>query len=272
VPQGETNGVRTDQPEPIAEPGRAQGCVRRIARVCVRAAGWHCVPCPAQTALGQTLTHWWQGNGSTVDSVTGQSGSLVGGTTYTSGNWGGEAFDFNGTNSAVKLERGKLIGRTGSQFTIAMWINLASVPAYGFYEFSYLKANTALFAIWNNYKSSGEGVILSFRGYEQWLVPIDLDSMVGNWNLLTVEYNGGDMNSANSFSYYLNGVQLTGTPQDSGLTGAGPISNSLGCDRVQILRHRYAWYDGLMDDIQFYNFDLSSDQVQSLVTNETLPE
>lgn len=233
-------------------------------------------PAQAQTyALStgpqQTLTHWWKANGNTVDSITGKSGALVGGTTYASGNWGGKAFDFNGTNSAVELESkngaGNLIGGEKSRFTIAMWVNLASVPNIQMLaEFHYLQANQAIFFIQNNYCASGENIAMAFRGYDQWLVPIDLDSMVGKWSLLTVEYNGGDPNVAASFSYYLNGVQLTGSSQSCGAVGGSQYNdNSLGWDQ-----QGQFWYDGLMDDVQIYNFDLSSKQVNYLVTHETL--
>jgi len=230
-----------------------------------------------QSALGQTLTHWWQANGSTVDSITNKSGALVGGTAYTSGNWGGEAFAFNGTNSAVELESkngsgGHLLGTSfKSPFTIAMWVNLASAPVgteYVLAEFTYgtkTHNNQATFWLENGVCSSG-GALLSFRGYEQWSVPIDLGSLVGSWNLLTAEYHGGKANSASSYSLYLNGIQLTGTPVDCGTEGGSAQNdNTLGWDH-----HGYFWYDGLMDDIQIYNSALSNEQVLSLVTNETL--
>jgi hypothetical protein len=226
---------------------------------------------PANNAnAAKKLAHWWQANGNTTDTINGKSGSLINGTTYTTGNWGGQAFDFNGINNGVELESGNLIGQANAKFTIAVWVNLAATPQNSYYtlaEFTQVNNNQLLFTLLNNFVASGEFISLEFRGYTQYWVPISLDSLVGGWNLLVAQYNGGDKGSPSSFAYYLNGARLTGTPVNVGETGPYPTNdNRLGFDHDGI-----DWYYGLMDDIQIYNFVLNSAQVQSLVTNETLP-
>jgi hypothetical protein len=156
-----------------------------------------------------------------------------------------------------------------------MWVNLGAPPQENsFYSLAEFRQKTQngqddqlLFTLENNFAgTTGQFMSLEFRGFTQFWVRINLDSLVGNWNLLIAEYNGGDKSAASSYKYFLNGVQLTGSPVNVGLTGEYPVNeNRLGFDRSGVFS-----YNGLMDDVQIYNFDLTAAQARALVKEQTL--
>lgn len=217
-----------------------------------------------ERAYAVVFTHWYKADGNALDSITGESGTLVG-TTFAPG-LTGQAFKFDGTDDYVDLQPGNLIGTGNQPFTTSMWINPAGTPTNFYYTLGVFTHDTQLlFTIEKNFVVNGEFISIQFRDFQQWWIPLNLDSLVGNWNLVTAEYDGGDKNLASSFSYYLNGNLLNGTEVNVGGTGAWPTNeNQLGADHFP---DNIAYYNGLMQNICIYNDALSSSQVQ-MIYNE----
>ena len=102
--------------------------------VCLLVASWR-LPAAAQTAppgcvpAPAGLVSWWPAEGNATDIVSGNNGSLVGGT-YTSGEVG-QAFGFNGNAQLVSV--GNPANLRLQDFTIEAWIQRAdlSIVSYG---------------------------------------------------------------------------------------------------------------------------------------------
>jgi Concanavalin A-like lectin/glucanases superfamily/Bacterial Ig domain/RTX calcium-binding nonapeptide repeat (4 copies)/Bacterial cadherin-like domain len=75
--------------------------------------------------LPQGLVHYWSGDGTAVDVVGGQNGTLQGDATFATGKVG-QAFRFDGTGDYVSLP-GTFGG--GSEFTVAAWVKTSATSS-----------------------------------------------------------------------------------------------------------------------------------------------
>jgi autotransporter passenger strand-loop-strand repeat protein len=209
------------------------------------------------------VVHWWRADGTTIDSVDGDTATLEG-ATYAPGKFG-QAFSFDGTDDSVSLGTSNLIGSGQDPFTIAMWVYPTETPTGSYYLLARLQQDSqVILDVSNNYQgSSGDYIGMEFRGDTQWWVPLP-HTLLDSWAQIVAVYNGGDKNSASSFEYYLNGVQLSGTPFDGGGTGiASTNDNALGADNFAGGR---AYFQGLMDEVQIYDVALSGAEIQVLAS------
>ena len=82
---------------------------------------------------GPGIAGWWRGEGNTVDSINGNNGTLVNGTTYTSGEVGA-TFAVNGTNQYVQIPQSPSLDLTGNQVTVEFWMRGNPNNAMGVYQ------------------------------------------------------------------------------------------------------------------------------------------
>jgi hypothetical protein len=227
------------------------------------------------------LVAWWPADGNADDSVGGHSGTLVNGTTFAEGKIG-QAFSLDGVDDTIDLGPGNIIGTGNSPFTISTWMYSTRRPT-GLYFFTFrFNQDTQFFTAFDSdFIVSGDYVVSTFRGAShQWLYPIDETQILNHWAHVVVVYNGGDKSSADSFIHYINGVQLTGTPVDLGGVGGncGLNDNVIGSDNSgpdPCGNAGFAYFKGLLDELQIYNRALSPAEIQSIYnggTDTTPPE
>lgn len=81
---------------------------------------------PAACAhLHTDITHWWPGDGSGADIVSGPSATLHGGATFGPGIVG-QAFELDGVDDFVSVRDGPALDVGTRDFTIALWVNFRS--------------------------------------------------------------------------------------------------------------------------------------------------
>src|SRR4051794_20668269 len=98
-----------------------------LALFTVHTAGAACIPPPPG------LVSWWRGEGNALDSVDGNNGTLLDGTTFVAGEVG-QGFSFATTNGGVRMPASANLNvGTNAGFTIEGWINPTNVSdLYGF--------------------------------------------------------------------------------------------------------------------------------------------
>src|SRR5690349_4440615 len=80
-----------------------------------------------QESLQAALIAEWSGNGNANDSVAGRNGTLINGAGFGSGQFGQQAFQFNGANQYVSVADDNIWDFGSSPFTIAMWVNFDAI-------------------------------------------------------------------------------------------------------------------------------------------------
>jgi hypothetical protein len=221
-------------------------------------APWAPFNISASVAPPAGLVHWWSGDRNTIDSVGGDTATLEG-ATYSTGKLG-QAFSFDGTDDSVSLGASNLIGAGQDPFTIAMWVYPTETPSGWFYILAGLQQDSQVILDVSDdfHGSSGNYIGMEFRGDTQWWVPLP-HALLNNWTQIVAVYNGGDKNNASSFEYYLDGVQLSGTPFNGGPTGGSANDNELG-------EAGGGFYTGLLEDVQIYDRALSGTEIQALAS------
>jgi hypothetical protein len=84
------------------------------------------VSAPLAHATPAGLVSWWQAEGNANDSVDGNNGTLNSGVTFTAGH-PGQAFNFDGSTGSVSIGNPSNLQSGGADFTIAAWVNFASL-------------------------------------------------------------------------------------------------------------------------------------------------
>src|SRR5262249_17836039 len=71
---------------------------------------------------------WWRAQGNAADSIGGHDGTLVNGTTFASGVFGGQAFHFDASqHQGVQIPDSPSLDPTGA-LTLEGWVNPSSLP------------------------------------------------------------------------------------------------------------------------------------------------
>ena len=218
-----------------------------------------CVSAPAG------LVNWWRGESNALDQAGTNNGTPVNGVGFRIGKVG-QAFDFNGTNSYVQVPSSTNLTPSGS-FSVETWV--------------YPRALTlpmALVAKWGdngeleNQRSYGlsllPGGIVDFGISDlahQWdgaFQALDTDPgavTVQAWNHVVAVY---DQNSGTR-RIFVDGVQVK-SRSDAPITiynGAAPLTfGALLRGGNWVL----GYFDGLLDEVSFYNRALSAQDVQAL--------
>jgi hypothetical protein len=115
---GATNASLTLSDVQLAQAGNYSVIVANVAGTATSSNALLTVTTPVCTPPPAGLAGWWQGEGSAWDSVGAHDGTVKGGATYVAGK-AGQAFKFNGSNSAVDM--GDWFNF--QTFTISMWVN-----------------------------------------------------------------------------------------------------------------------------------------------------
>lgn len=215
------------------------------------------------------LVSWWQGENNTLDSVSGNNGTLESGATYAPGRIG-YAFEFNGSIGAVNLgEPAAFDWGPGDSFTISAWFDCFGLNA----DMSNGAQNDGQVIVCMNYGCgnplSGQVLAINRTGTNvSWLVR-DLSD-----NSAQLVYPTASL--FNTF-HHLVGVRDTAHTNvllylDGVLVSAqgDPTTAMLSNETVPDLIGRrnacasYNNFNGLIDDVMIYNRALSASEVAAL--------
>ena len=208
------------------------------------------------TLTGNSLepnVSWWKGENNANDSVGGNIGTMTGGA-YASGKVG-LAFSFDGTAQYVSVPHSSTFDISGNH-SIAMWVKPNALPPAGKvfqlvskfvngYEYKRVYIDETGKVGYFLYGTSGSGVLSAAS-----LTP-------GVWSHVVATYDGANM------KIYINGVQ------DAGAAAAGDVIDStgmvyLGHNPDPVLAAGEAPFNGLLDEVGWYNRTLSASEVSML--------
>jgi len=195
------------------------------------------------------LIDFWSGNGSAIDSIGDNSGTLVNGVGYAPGMDGQQAFSFNG-NSYV--EAGTIGMPTGGQDrTLDAWFNVTSQLTP--------ESFVAGYGSFGNYTAAYEIFLFDGVAFSQWGENIHGSTIQdGQWYNLAVTTQGDNA------TLYLNGTVVT--------TGSLPISTPSGTNfyigRIPGGNGDTRQMVGLIQDVALFNTALSGPQIQAFMASE----
>ena len=214
-----------------------------------------CVPPPVG------IVALWSGEGNAKDSMGTNSGALVGGVTFATGEVG-QAFNFDGFTGYV-TNPVAILPAVSNSFTVEFWAwptgNRANTP----------QSTTGIAGISNQRyaifphqpigtPAAGVGVSVGTNGisvfeHADTYLPSLLvyNAAISGWTHIAVVYNNKQP------SLYVNGV-LVGT----GLTS--PRSASFASTGLGEDGHGYGYYSGLLDEVSIYDRPLSTVEIQGI--------
>jgi len=201
--------------------------------------------------LSVGLESYYKFDGDATDETGSHNGSVSGATVYTDGKLN-QCYDFDGTNDIVTL------GNLGDVKSFSFWFNpaaeITTSTGDGLFEFNgtynaiYLGAFTGSFA--NElitFTTSG-----SSGNYYYWTTSdLGVSSITAGWHHVAVVWTGS------AYNVYYDGVDA-----GTGNTFGSPVEIDFGA--VIAGRRGTAFYDGLIDEIGFWNRALTSAEVATL--------
>ena len=207
------------------------------------------------------LVSWWAGEGNANDSFGTNNGTVQGGTTFTAGEVGQEAFSFNGSSGTVAISNAANLNG-GNQMTIDFWMNsnpgnpigshIEGVVATEFYGIEMAPGNNLYFYLSTNHGTS-------------YLLTSDANAggltfPAGQWHHVAATYDGTNM------QMYLDG-QRAGNPRPApgGISAMDSTSYvSLGSENGRSSADSGRYYWGLLDEADIYNRALTSNEIAAI--------
>ena len=198
------------------------------------------------------LVGWWnfdEGSGTTAADSSGNNntGTLINSPTWTTSGRINGALTLNGTNQYVDVPYSSSIDLTGTNLTIAAWVNISAVngdyQAIFGKDFQYrllLGANLSSFLFQINSSTnafSNTFAALTFR----------------TWHHVAVTYNGTTVN------FYLDGQNVGSVAMTQSITSTGVYDAGIGNSFTS-----YYFLEGSIDDVRVYNRALSAKEVWQL--------
>lgn len=207
------------------------------------------------------LISMYEFNGSTADSVRGASGAgtFVGTTSYVPGRIG-DGLAFNGSNYLIA----PVVGGGLSAFSISAWVKFNSATQWATVVKNWGDAQGA-------FHLGLDGGTSRFSNYitSSGITPAAVDSSTittGQWIHIAMTFNG----SANRHKLYVNGVNRA-TASASGTLSTLGTKMSMGAklndSQTGPASTNTGYLNGVLDDVGFYDEELSSAQVSTLYNN-----
>ncbi len=207
---------------------------------------------------------YWNGNGTTANSISSLTGTLVNGATYASaisrtlGLPDAEAFSLNGTNAYVQAASGETATVSGAR-TLAAWVYPNPAPGLG------MPILTGGSGTFDTFGITGASGTCSSAGPYQLYIDVAGTCYVSDnslapdvWSLVAVTFDGSKV------VFYIDGVASVGVPaaqmSNYGLATLEIGGNTLGGTSSG------ASFNGLLSEIQVYNRALSPAEIQGLYT------
>jgi hypothetical protein len=202
------------------------------------------------------LIDWWKfddgGGTSATDSAGSITGTLSGSTkpSWATGMQTG-ALSFNGSTAYVDTGNNHPLGAGAA--TASAWVYLTSYNASGFSQiFSQGSGGLDCDVV-----TASSQFSCSHNSFTNSVSTANNTAVLNQWQFFTVTRDG-----SGNLTLYVNGVQSGGTGQ-AGSAGAGTIGSAIG---TRYDHPNYFW-PGLIDDVRFYNRQLSAADIMTLYTS-----
>jgi len=210
--------------------------------------------CPIASPVNKVS--WWRGEGNPSDSVGANNGTLVGGTTYTTGRVG-QAFSLNGTNAGVTVPHNTNLDINPGGFSSEFWMKSNAAPSGQvlLVDKSHGWTDSTGWAFQSNppgnriawFIGGGGGGSTNFVGVESTVNPFD-----GNFHHVAGTWDGTNIR------LYIDGV----------LQGTAPFSTPVNNTRA--VNIGYSWgggsplrfFNGLVDEVAIYARALTETEIQ----------
>ena len=200
------------------------------------------------------MVSWWPGDGSPIDIQDGNDGTLVGGTTFTSGKVG-QAFSFDGTDDHVEISPSPSTLDITTGHTVDLWVNADSFPG------------SDKLGVFINQFSSGSldkfvGLLpdgkISYFLFPGFSTPLESNTSIttGTFHHVTATFDGS------TAKIYIDGVL------DASKSVGSSVSNSdtklfIGFHPLRT-SEGIVPFDGQLDEIEWYNRALSQSEIQNI--------
>ncbi len=177
-----------------------------------------------------------------------------------------DAMNFNGTNHAVALPAGNLIGTGNDPFTTSFWFyptqTVAGHGQYGFTRWS----QDSQFLIGAFNLTGPTQLFWGFRGASHITLDWDDSAVLNTWMHFALIYNGGSKGSPGSYELYLNGVAQGGISTYS-IVGGSCNNNGIGSDGPDAACNPQYFFPGRLSQVRAYNRALSPAEITDIVAN-----
>jgi len=213
------------------------------------------------TLYGNTLAllHFDEGTGSTVydESAYRNNGTLTGGAAWSVGT-SGKGIAFDGSDDYISIPQSASFNAVNA-FSVSFWVkHNTSVATYAGYVAKGTNSSDKSIMIFKDVYSNGLFVNLygtSGGQIGRREVPVANQNL---WNHVIVTYDGGSSYIATHF--YINGYEVSGSPDDSGTFGS--LRKNTGS--LTVASNFGRLLNGSMDEFAFYNRSLSSFEALAL--------
>jgi len=221
-----------------------------------------------QRQIGE-LIGWWEfdeGDGNTAADSSGYDNT---GTLYNEPNWQEGVLEFDGVDDYVQTAYNANKLQLTGDYTWAVWLKADSTQADWTAIFNKYDPNLAgpgnshwalQFGVDHISDTRGKIVVWNGAGYmDFWDTQIELSEIADGWHHIAV------VHSQNIMASYLDGNSV-----NCGIYTTNPISGE-GLLNIGADRRLLSFYKGLIDDIQVYDYQLSSDEIELLYQGSPLP-
>jgi len=193
------------------------------------------------------LVGWWKLDGDANDSSgNGNHGTVNGDPNWVVGRIGG-ALQFDGVDDSVQTDYATDL----PAWTVAVWVNSPAAPSSAVPSGPVHRQNN-LQINWNHTSADFRGVA-GLRVADTWYAASFGQLEANKWYHLAATYDGENLKA------YKNGVLITDNPDPSGAPD-GEWST------LKVARHSIYedHFEGTIDDVRIYSYDLSADEVASI--------
>ena len=221
-----------------------------------------------QRQIGE-LIGWWEfdeGDGNTAADSSGYDNT---GTLYNEPNWQEGVLEFDGVDDYVQTAYNANKLQLTGDYTWAVWLKADSTQTDWTAIFNKYDPNMAgpgnnhwalQFGVDHLSDTRGKIVVWNGAGYmDFWDTQIELSEIANGWHHIAV------VHSQNIMASYLDGNSV-----NCGIYTTNPISGE-GLLNIGADRRLLNFYKGLIDDIQVYDYQLSSDEIELLYQGSPLP-
>lgn len=207
--------------------------------------------------LGLTgLTNYWSADGNATDTIGGANGTISG-PTYTTGKFG-QAWKFDGINDTINV--GTSAGNFGTgDFSLSFWMNSSNPRSEGLGGRRPTCNNTTMIDI---RPSTGVSVEIDQYGSSSYIAMGGARTVDSKWHHVSITRKG------TVARLYFDGLQIAA--KTSGVTAN--VNSSVAwlwgkstCTDMD----GTSWYSGALDDIAFFNRELSTQEIQQLASGQT---
>ena len=218
------------------------------------------------------LICWYPFTGNPNDSsVNHFNGTINGGVTLSTDRFGNpnQSYLFDGSSGYIDVPDNSLLRLSNTDFTISFWVYINNYQSNSFICKRLTGSQTGYMLSTDNGNGNKVGFIVSenldTRGYMDSLL------LLNRWYNITMEYNL----SLQQVKYYVNGVLNTTTlGVNSNFVPVNGIPSPDGSETSDLrfgqdTKNNNYYHDGKLDDIGFWNRDLTQQEITNLYNSST---